>query len=92
MFGVCTLWHLVSSIIDGQGQRACRSHSTQPECDKATQSDRATHRFLTTFTFDTHFTHFPASGTGKSHQEAEVKLKEERGSSGGDVGGKYILF
>lgn len=46
-FGVCTRRHLVPSIIDGQGQRACRSYSTQPECDKATQSDRATRRFFT---------------------------------------------
>lgn len=35
--------HVVPSIIDGQGQRARQRCSTQPECHKARQSDRATH-------------------------------------------------
>lgn len=67
VLGVSTLGHLVPSIIDGQGQRTCRSHSTQPECDKATQSDRATCGFLTPSAFDTHFTHSRTSEMDESH-------------------------
>lgn len=75
MFGEQALWHLVPFIIDGQGQGACQSLSTQPECDKATPSDRATCRFLTPFTFDGNFTDPHTFGTNESHQEMEVKLK-----------------
>lgn len=89
---VCTLWHLASTIIDGQGQRACRSHSAQAECDGSTQSDRATRCFLTAFTFRAHFARFRASRTGKSHREAEVELKEERREKWGGDGRKYIFF
>lgn len=99
VFGVCTLWQLVPSIIDGQGQRACRSHSTQPECDKATQSDRATGRFPTPFIFDSHFTHFRTPGTCESHREKGGKIEGgERKQWGGSKKkkkkslGKYIVF
>eukprot|EP00064_Thunnus_orientalis_P010554 superscaffoldBa00001443_g10580 len=57
-----------------KGQRTCRRHSTQPECDKATQSDRATRRFLTPSTFDTHFTHSRTSGTDESRWEMEASI------------------
>lgn len=92
VFGLCTLCHLVPSIIDGQGQRACQRHSTQPKCDKATQSDRSKHSFLTAFTFSTHFTHFHASGTAKSPEGGGKIGGGKREQQGGKVEGKYIFF
>lgn len=54
--------HVVPSINDGQGQRARRRRSSQPECDKAAQSDRATHNTSSlSFSFDTHVTLLRAS-------------------------------
>lgn len=62
--------HVVPSIIDGQGQRARRRRSTQPECNKAARSDRATHNTSSlSFSFDTHV-------TLESCQETEVKVKK----------------
>lgn len=68
--------HVVPSIIDGQGQRARRRRSTQPECDKAAQSDRATHNTSSlSFSFDTHVTLLRAwvlSGNWGESEEART--------------------
>lgn len=54
--------HTVPSIIDGQGQRARRRRSTQPDRDRAAQSDSATHDAPSlSFSFDTHNTLLRAS-------------------------------